>query len=156
MNAQMMNENVKATVSTTFFTFDHINHKIIGTELNFKKSGIPGSEQDKELMCRIKEHPNYDFKVIKPAKEKRSYKGLKRELMYDYIECFQQMKKDGTAFATMKSWFLELFPKFNVEKAKKDIQKHRLGNVKAKYKVVKKNTTKPAANITELPVASGQ
>ena len=116
-------------------------------------------------MCRIKEHPNYDFKVIKPAKEKRSYKGLKRELMYDYIECFgndemmkqfQQMKKDGTAFATMKSWFLELFPKFNVEKAKKDIQKHRLGNVKAKYKVVKTNTTKPAANITELPVASGQ
>lgn len=165
MNAQMMNENVKATVSTTFFTFDHINRKIIGTELNFKKSGIPGSEQDKELMCRIEEHPNYDFKVLMPTKEKRSYKGLKRELMYDYIECFgndemmkqfQQMKKDGTAFATMKSWFLELFPKFNVEKAKKDIQKYRLGNVKAKYKVVKKNTTKTAANITELPVASGQ
>ena len=165
MNAQMMNENVKATVSTTFFTFDHINRKIIGTELNFKKSGIPGSEQDKELMCRIEEHPNYDFKVLMPTKEKRSYKGLKRELMYDYIECFgndemmkqfQQMKKDGTAFATMKSWFLELFPKFNVEKAKKDIQKYRLGNVKAKYKVVKKNTTKPAANITNLPAASGQ
>ena len=165
MSAQMMNENVKASVSTTFFTFDHINRKIIGTELNFKKSGVPGSEQDMERMCRIKEHPNYDFKVLMPTKEKRSYKGLKRELMYDYIECFgndemmkqfQQMKKDGTAFATMKSWFLELFPKFNVEKAKKDIQKYRLGNVKAKYTVVKKNTTKTAANITELPVASGQ
>ncbi|MBR5480816.1 MAG: hypothetical protein IKU85_03850 [Bacteroidaceae bacterium] len=165
MSAQMMNENVKASVSTTFFTFDHIDRKIIGTELNFKKSGVPGSEQDKELMCRIKEHPNYDFKVIKPTKEKKSYKGLKRELMYDYIDCFgtdemmkqfQQMKADGTAFATMKSWFLDLFPKFNVEKAKKDIQKHRLGNVKAKYKVVKKNTTKPAANITNLPAASGQ
>lgn len=162
MNAQMMKENAKATITTTYFTFDHINKKIIGTELNFKKSGNPGSEQDKELMARIAEHPNYDFKVIKPAKEKNSYKGLKRELMYDYIDCFGseemmekflQMKEDGTAFATMKSWFLDLFPKFNVEKAKKEIRQYRLGHVKARYKVVKAAPTnrKPHVNLAELP-----
>lgn len=164
----MMNENVKATTSTTYFTYDHLNKKIVGTELNFRKSGIPGSEQDNELMARIEEHPNYTFHVIKPAKEKRSYKGLKRELMYDYIDCFgseemmkkfQQMKEDGTGFPAMKSWFLDQFPKFNVEKAKKEIQKHRLGNVKAKYKVIKiapKSNSKPSSNVADLPAASGQ
>lgn len=162
MSAQMMNENVKASVSTTFFTFDHINRKIIGTELNFKKSGIPGSEQDKELMCRIEEHPNYDFKVLMPTKEKRSYKGLKRELMYDYIDCFgseemlekfQQMKEDGTGFPAMKSWFLDQFPKFNVEKAKGDIKRYRLGHVKAKYKVAKTapKNRKSTSNIADSP-----
>jgi len=135
----------KATDSTTYFTYNHLAKKIVGTELNFKKSGIPNSEQDKELMERIAEHPDYNFEVIKPAKKKNSYKGLKRELMYDYIDCFgsdemmeqlQKMKNDGTGFPAMKSWFLDLFPKFNVEKAKKDIQQYRLGKVKTKYKVV--------------------
>lgn len=169
MNKQMMNENVmtnnEITSPAPYFWYNHPRKKIVGKELNFRKSGNPGSAQDKALMCAKKEHPDYGYEIIKPKKEKKSYKGLKRELMYDYIDCFgtdemmkqfQQMKADGTAFATMKSWFLDLFPKFNVEKAKKDIQKHRLGNVKAKYKVVKKNTTKPAANITNLPAASGQ
>lgn len=164
MNAQMM-KNVKATVSTTYFTYDHINKKIDGTMENFEMSGIPGSAQDLALMACRKAHPDYDFRIVKFKKEKNSYKGLKRELMHDYIECFgtdemmekfNQMKKDGTAFATMKSWFLDLFPKFNVEKAKKHIREYRLGDVKAKYKVVKKSTTKPSANITELPAASGQ
>ena len=154
-------------IETTYFTFDHITRKIVGTELNFKKSGIPGSKQDKELMARVKEHPNYTFCVIKPKKEKNSYKGLKRELMYDYIDCFgskemmeqlQKMKEDGTGFPAMKSWFLDLFPKFNVEKARREIQKYRLGNVKEKYKVVKAapKSRPSTSNIADLSMASGQ
>ena len=85
MNNQMMNEK-KTTVETTYFTYDHIAKKIVGSELNFKKSGIPGSDQDKELMARIEEHSNYTFRVIKPQKEKNSYKGLKLPLMYDYTQ----------------------------------------------------------------------
>ena len=86
MNAQMKNENVVENATTPCFTYDHINHKIVGTELNFRKSGIPGSAQDMELMARLAEHPDYTFQIIKPAKEKNSYKGLTRELMYDYLE----------------------------------------------------------------------
>ena len=69
----------------------------------------------------------------------------------------QKMKEDGTGFPAMKSWFLDLFPKFNVEKARKEIREYRLGNVKAKYKVVKTapKNRKPASNISELPKASG-
>lgn len=166
MNNQMMNEK-KTTVAATYFTYDHITKKIVGTELNFKKSGVPGSKQDKELMARVAEHPNYSFYVIKPKKEKKSYKGLKRELMFDYIDCFgskemmeqlQKMKEDGTGFPAMKSWFLDLFPKFNVEKAKKEIREYRLGNVKAKYKVVKSapKSRPSTSNIADFPKASGQ
>lgn len=166
MNNQMMNEK-KTTVETTYFTYDHIAKKIVGSELNFKKSGIPGSDQDKELMARIAEHSNYTFRVIKPQKEKNSYKGLKLPLMYDYIDCFgseemmekfNEMKKNGTRFPAIKSWFLDLFPRFNVEKAKKEIRECRLGLIKAKYKVTltAPKNRKSTSNIAELPKASGQ
>ena len=120
MANKMLNENGKTTVTTTYFTYDHIAKKIVGTELNFKKSGIPGSEQDEELMARIAEHPNYTFRISKPMKEKNSYKGLNRPLIHDYLDCFgseemmekfQKMKEDGTGFPYIKSWFLDLFPK---------------------------------------------
>ena len=63
MNAQMKNENVVENATTPCFTYDHINHKIVGTELNFRKSGIPGSAQDVELMARLAEHPDYTFQI---------------------------------------------------------------------------------------------
>ena len=83
-------------------------------------------------------------------------------LMYDYIDCFgseemlekfQQMKEDGTGFPAMKSWFLDQFPKFNVEKAKGDIKRYRLGHVKAKYKVAKTapKNRKSTSNIADSP-----
>ena len=166
-----MRENVmtnnEITSPAPYFWYNHLRKKIVGKELNFRKSGNPGSKQDKELMSRIKEHPNYTFCVIKPKKEKNSYKGLKRELMYDYIDCFgskemmeqlQKMKEDGTGFPAMKSWFLDLFPKFNVEKAKKEIREYRLGHVKAKYKVtLAAPKNRPStSNIADFPMASGQ
>lgn len=165
MKARMM--NVKTTVSATYFTYDHLNKKIDGTEENFKLSGIPGSAQDLALMACRKEHPDYEYRIVKLKKQKNSYKGLKRELMYDYIDCFgsdemmkkfNEMKEDGKSFAAIKSWFLDLFPNFNVEKAKKEVQRYRLIAVKAEYKVV--NTApknrKSTSNISELPKASGK
>ena len=171
MSAKMMNENAKVTTSTTYFTYDHLTKKIVGTELNFRKSGNPGSEQDIELMARIAEHPNYDFHVIKPAKQKNSYKGLTRALMYDYLDIqkdelskdlmaqLEQMKKDGVGYPAIKSWFLDAFPQFNVTKAEKAVREARLGGVKKKYKTIKvapKSNSKPSSNIADLPAASGQ
>ena len=168
MNAQM-NENVmtnnEVASPAPYFWYDHPHKKIVGKELNFRKSGIPGSKQDKELMARIAEHSNYTFHIIKPKKEKNSYKGLKLPLMYDYIDCFgseemmekfNEMKRDGTGFPAIKSWFLDLFPKFNVEKAMHDIRRYRLGNIKAKYKVVQlapKNRPS-TSNIADLRMVS--
>lgn len=169
MKNQAMNENVKATVSTTYFTFNHLTRKIVGTELNFKKSGTPGSAHDIELMARIAEHPNYDFLVIKPEKEKNSYKGLKRELVHDYIDCFgsaeqmaefEKMKDESAAFGSIKSWFLTEFPTFgNVEKAKKAIRQYRLDKFMERHTVItgdtKSNDSPDASSILELPAVSG-
>lgn len=167
MNAQMMKKNVKATVSATYFTYDHINKKIDGTMENFELSGIPGSAQDLALMACRKEHPDYDFRIVKLKKEKRSYKGLTRELMYDYIDCFgtdemmkhfETMKNENSSFGSMKSWFLGQFPVISAERAKKEIQQYRLDMFKEKYKVTVRPSSKnrkPGSNISELPKASG-
>jgi len=69
--AKMRNECVKATA--IYFTYDHLNKKIDGTEENFTLSGIPGSAQDLALMACLKAHPDYDFRMVKAKKEKNSY-----------------------------------------------------------------------------------
>ena len=108
----------------------------------------------------------------KPAK--RSYEGLTMDLMEDYLAIYEgelaeeackqfaamKAKKEQRelSYPTIKSWFLDLFPKFNVEKAKGDIKRYRLGHVKAKYKVAKTapKNRKSTSNIADFPMASGQ
>ena len=165
--AKMRNESVKATA--IYFTYDHLSKKIDGTEENFTLSGIPGSAQDLALMACLKAHPDYDFLVIKPEKEKNSYKGLKRELVHDYIDCFgsaeqmaefEKMKDESAAFGSIKSWFLKEFPTFgNVEKAKKAIRQYRLDKFMERHTVItgdtKSNDSPDASSILELPAVSG-
>ena len=165
--AKMRNESVKATA--IYFTYDHLNKKIDGTEENFTLSGIPGSAQDLALMACLKAHPDYDFRMVKAKKEKNSYKGLKRELVHDYIDCFgsaeqmaefEKMKDESAAFGSIKSWFLKEFPTFgNVEKAKKAIRQYRLDKFMERHTVItgdtKSNDSPDASSILELPAVSG-
>ena len=152
--------NVNATVkstSATYFTFDHIGKRIVGSEFNFKKSGDDSTPQYEALMAAMERHPNYTLSAIpskKKIEKKRSYEGLNMSLMEEYLNLvyegelaevarakFAEMKakkeKKEMAFATIKSWFLELFPKFNVNKAKLEINAKKLENAKAPYKVMK-------------------
>ena len=74
--------NVNATTksaSATYFTYDHFNHKIIGSELNFKKSGIPGSAQYNALMTAMERHPNYSLSAVVPKVKKQTYAGKRRK-----------------------------------------------------------------------------
>ena len=155
--------NVNATTksaSATYFTFDHFNHKIIGSELNFKKSGIPGSAQYNALMTAMERHPNYSLSAVAPKVKKQTYAGLTMPLMEEYLNLvyegelaevarakFAEMKakkqKKEMSFATIKSWFLELFPKFNVNKAKLEINAKKLENAKAPYRVMKVSVKAP-------------
>ena len=80
----MNNLTATATTSKKFaFTFDHVNKKIVGTDINFQKSGIPGSKEEKELMARIEARPTYTFAVIETEKKpaKKTYAGLTMEVM---------------------------------------------------------------------------
>ena len=162
MNATMNTLTATATTSKKFaFTYNHITKKIVGTDINFEKAGIPGSDLEKELLARMAGQPTYTFEVITTDKkpEKRSYAGLTMDLMEDYLAIweheladtarakFAEMKakqeKKELRFSFIKSWFLELFPKFDVKKAKKEIREKKFKDAKAPYKVIKVSIAAP-------------
>jgi len=141
-----------ATTSKKFaFTFDHVNQKIVGKDVDFQKAGIPGSKQEEELMARIEARPTYSFMVLETEKKpaKQTYAGLTRDLMKEYISIqagakqadlmaqFEKMVKDKTAYPTIKSWFLDEFEGFTVSKAKTQIKNHKLASTKKKIRLVK-------------------
>ena len=178
MNATMNNLTVIATTSKKFaFTYDHINKKIVGKDVDFQKAGIPGSALEKELNVRMEARPTYGFTIIptekKPAKQ--TYKGLTRDLMKEYIKIrqdkaiddllaqFDNMIEEKKAFPTIKSWFLDEFKDFSVSKAQREIQQFRLNTTKANVRKVKakaksNNITEfnPSAQTAEMPVAVTQ
>ena len=141
-----------ATNSKKFaFTYDHVNKKIVGTDINFQKAGIPGSALEAELTARMEERPSYTFAIIETEKKpaKQTYKGLTKELMQEYIKIQQDkavddllaqldnMVAEKKAFPTIKSWFLDEFKGFSVSKAQREIQNHKLISVKTKVRMVK-------------------
>ena len=151
--------------STKFaFTYNHITKKIVGTDINFQKAGIPGSDLEAELLARMAAQPSYTFEVIatekKPAKQ--TYAGLTQKLMKEYIAIQEEAKKaelnaqldkminDKIAYPTIKSWFLDEFKGFNVNKAKTLIKEKKLNATKAKVRLVKATVkTDAQANVQE-------
>ena len=160
------------------FTYDHPNQKIVGTDINFQKAGIPGSALEKELIARMEARPTYGFTIIpteqKPAKQ--SYKGLNFDLMMDYVELkgtefqkaeFEEIVNRDSSFPVIKSWFVDNFKVgFTVEKAKHEIAvaknnakkmaaREALKEQKATVrKVVKAKMVKATPAVMELPTAS--
>ena len=118
-NTNTSNATVRTTAAAAYFTFDHFNKKIVGTEQNFKKSGNSTTPQYASLMAAMELHPNYELSAIAPKKEKQSYKGLNAELITEYVEVFgneaqkaelDKMVNDNEAYPAIKSWFLEMYP----------------------------------------------
>ena len=152
MNATMNNLTATATTSKKFaFTYNHITKKIVGTDVAFAKAGIPGSAQEKELLARMEGQPTYTFAVIETEKKpaKKTYAGLTMEVMEAYLAIYQgelaaemrakfaEMKGNKVKYPVIKSWFLDLFPNFNVNKAMTAIKANNLEKKKAPYKVIK-------------------
>ena len=165
-----MTNTTSSSISTTktaiYFTFDHFNKKIVGTEQNFKKSSISGTAQYNALMAAMSAHPNYELSAMAPKVKKQTYAGLNFDLMMDYVEFkgnevqkaeFQAIVDDDAAYPTIKSWFLDNFKRgFTVEKAKREIAEHKLNERKTKVRAtVKVKMVKPApAAVVEMPTAS--
>ena len=159
MNATVKNEmNATATTSKKFaFTFDHVNKKIVGKDIDFQKAGIPGSALEKELNARMEARPSYGFTVIPTEKKpaKKTYAGLTMEVMEAYLAIYEgelavemrakfaEMKGKKEKYPVIKSWFIDLFPQFNVNKAKAAIKANNLEKKKAPYKVVKVSISVP-------------
>lgn len=162
------------TASATYFTFDHIRKTIVGSEINFKRAGIPGSVQYKALMDVMALRPDYTLAPTpakKKVEKKQTYAGLTFDLMKSYVEIkgnevqraeMAEYIDKEMAYATVKSWFLNNFRVgFTVEKAKAEIARHNLAERKAiirqtvavKVKAAKAAKTENATNtVLELPV----
>ena len=144
-----------STQTAAYFTFNHINKTIVGTEYNFKMAVNPIKPQYNALMTAMEMQPTYALEPIpskKKVEKKQSYEGLTMHLMEEYLniayegELAEEARKQFAAmkakhelkelaYPTIKSWFLDLFPKFNVNKAKEQISEKKLENNKACYKV---------------------
>ena len=147
-NTNTSNATVRTTAAAAYFTFDHFNKKIVGTEQNFKKSGNSATAQYASLMAAMELHPNYKLSAIAPKVKKQTYKGLTTDLIREYIEIkgneaqkaeLAELINNDEAHATIKSWFLDYFKcGFSVEKAKEMIAYHKLNARKSKVRATVK------------------
>ena len=161
-NTNTSNATVRTTAAAAYFTFDHFNKKIVGTEQNFKKSGNSTTPQYASLMAAMELHPNYELSAIAPKKEKQSYKGLNAELITEYVEVFgneaqkaelDKMVNDNEAYPAIKSWFLDYFKVgFTVEKAKREIAYRKLNAKKKAVRTAVRVKATPA--VVEMPAVS--
>ena len=150
------------TRTATYFTYDHFGKKIVGSELNFKKSGDPNTPQYAALMVAMAAHPNYTLSAVAPKVKKQTYAGLTCELMREYVEIkgneaqkaeLAEMIDNNEAYPTIKSWFLDYYKcGFTVEKAKEMIAYHKLNARKHHIRLtVRAKAVKPATVETEAP-----
>ena len=157
-----MTNNTNSTNNTriaTYFTYDHFGKKIVGSELNFKKSGNPNNPQYAALMAAMAAHPTYAFAPVAPKVKKQTYKGLTTDLMREYVQIkgtatqleeLDNLIDNNEAYPTIKSWFLDYFKcGFTVEKAKSVVAHHKLNARKAKVRI----KVAPAA-VVEMPAAA--
>ena len=146
----------------TYFTYDHFGKKIVGSELNFKKSGNPNNPQYAALMKAMADHPTYSFAPVAPKVKKQTYAGLNAALITEYVELFgneaqkaelNQMVDANEAYPAIKSWFLDYFKcGFTVEKAKREIAHRKLNARKAVVRKAVRVKVAPAA-VIEMPGA---
>ena len=157
--------NINNTPKTaTYFTFDHIGKRIVGSEFNFKKSGDDRTPQYEALMTAMARHPSYTLTPIasqKKVEKKQTYAGLTCALITEYVDAFgndtqkaelEQMVNDNEAYPAIKSWFLDYFKcGFTVEKAKREIAQHKLKAKKGKVR--KAVRVKATPSVLEMPNA---
>lgn len=158
-----MNTNI--TSAKTLFTYDHIHQTIVGSERSFKQAGIPDSAAYEALMEVQAGQPTYTLFPI-PSKhkvaKKQTYKGMNLELMAFHVDNnasedakaeFTHMVTEKVAYPTIKSWFLDEFPRFDVAKAQRALAKKDLADKKdAIRKAVKAKRVKaiPAAEVPKV------
>lgn len=134
--------------SIKFFTFNHIQKQIVGSQFNFDKSGIFGTDQYNALMVAMEKHPDYELFPIAPVKVKQTYQGLNKQFIDKYIQAvateeikaqYKKYIEDKSHFAVIKSWFLEEYKGFTMENAMRELRKHTKNEKQNKLVAVKKS-----------------
>lgn len=124
------------------FSVDFAANAIIATKTTLKKASTPNSPEYKALAKLIKLHPTFTIaeKEIKMKAGKATYKGLTDSFIESYIslqknadDLREQHKKAAAQgkFPLVRKWFLNTFKDFNMEQAKREIEKAQLAEIAA-------------------------
>lgn len=114
------------------FAVNFVEMTIVASKTTLKKASVPNSPEYKELMKLMKLNPTFAIveKDIKEATGKKTYKGLDKALIEQYIsiqtnadELNKQYAKASEMgkFPLVRKWFLNTFKNFDMETAKAEI-----------------------------------
>ncbi len=140
----------------TNFIINHLDNTIEGSKTAFKKAGQFGTPEYKELTKLKNLNPGFRCaeKEIKKSSNKKTYKGLNKKFMEDYIKSlnssedlkdFETVKKD--AYPLVKSWFLDKYSDFNMSRARKQVSEFNKNAYKQriiKLKIAPEESSKSA------------
>lgn len=119
------------------FTVDFANNTIIASKTTLKKAGVPNSAEYKALMNLMKQNPTFQIaeKEIKKAESKKTYGGLTKAFIKEYISIqtssadltkqFEKASEMGK-FPLVRKWFLNTFENFDMDAAKEEIAMNKI------------------------------
>lgn len=116
------------------FTVNFAENTIVASKTTLKKAGNPTTPEYKALMKLMKQNPTFTVaeKEIKKAEGKNTYKGLDKAFVEKYIsiqtnadDLNKQYAKAAEMgkFPLVRKWFLNAFKNFDMETAKKEIER---------------------------------
>ena len=123
------------------FPIDFAEKTITATKTTLKKASNPNTPEYKELATLMEKHR--DFRIVTKEIKKSSaehHPGVTKE----FIEAFISIKENAALlkkqyekvckdykFPMVRKWFLETFPNFDMEAAKKEIEAAALAKIKS-------------------------
>ena len=125
-----------------WFAYDFTNHTIVATKATLKKASNPNSAEYKALMKLMSQNPKASVaeKYIKPAIGKDNHKGLTKKFIEAYISIqsnaddlrlqYENATRMGK-FSFVRKWLFDVFPDFNMETAREEIEKSKIAEIKS-------------------------
>lgn len=124
------------------FTLNFANGTIVGTKASFDKAGKGYGPIYDELVALMTKHPTFGVEIKapkKPAKAKRTYKGMDIPFIVDYLTAVNdftalEMVSDVIAFAKKngrskypdaKRALFDVYPHFDYVEAKRIVDEYR-------------------------------
>lgn len=124
------------------FAYDFTTNTYYASKTTLKKASNPNSAEYKALMKLMSQNPKASVaeKYIKPAIGKDNHKGLTKKFIETYISIqsnaddlkqqYENANKKGK-FSFVRKWLFDVFPDFNMETAREEIEKSKIAEIKS-------------------------
>ncbi len=124
------------------FAYDFTTNTYYASKTTLKKASNPNSAEYKALMKLMSQNPKASVaeKYIKPAIGKDNHKGLTKKFIEAYISIqsnaddlrlqYENATRMGK-FSFVRKWLFDVFPDFNMETAREEIEKSKIAEIKS-------------------------